>query len=145
MELLVEMHGFKRWWKAAEICDGCLARNPACINCNELTFMNFAEDAPWRATVLDHQTYMAQEEVISPFAIVDGFNYEMCFRDWAHMDALGYGRDFGGATIKSMLPSIELASWMQFCLAAPEITCLNQILPNPCHHHGFREVENTSY
>ena len=118
MELLVEMHGFKRWWKAAEICDGCLARNQACINCNELTFMNFAEDAPWRAIVLDHQTYMTQEEVISPFAIVDGFNYEMCFRDWAHMDSFGYGRDFGGATIKSMLTSMENPSDNERAFAA---------------------------
>lgn len=42
------------------------------------------------------------ESDLSPFVEVEGFRKEMVMRDFAHMDMLGYGRDFGAALLKSL-------------------------------------------
>ena len=110
MEHMVQMHRFPRWWKTRLMCDGCYARNPACKNCGDMTYLSFGDDAKWRPTVITHEQYMEESiasGLLSPFAKIDGFNYELLFRDWAHMVPLGIGRDFGGASIKSMFKCVS--------------------------------------
>ena len=105
MDLLVEMNGYKRWWKTKFCCDDCMATNPACRLSEEqklLTYMNFSPEAPWRATTLTHEAYMASDEDKSPFSMIDGWRKESSWRDWAHTMHLGCERDLGAALIKPM-------------------------------------------
>lgn len=101
-----EMHDFKRWWKCVEMCDSCRATNPACRSGNRsLTYMDFSPEAPWTATAIDHDAYMEEEcrpnGRLSPMASIPGFRKELVFRDLAHIDFLGFGRDLGGSLCKS--------------------------------------------
>ena len=105
------MNGFTRWWKTRECCDDCFARLPGGrgnVDVGVLTALNFNLDAPWKLTVVDHKSYMLEDNV-SPFSDVDGWQKPMAMRDWAHHDNLGYGRDFGGALLKSLHKRRELA------------------------------------
>ena len=105
METIVEMNGFKRWWKCKLLCVFCSATNPVSKGCTDAgphTYMDFTWNAGWRDTVVDHEKYMQGESDLFPFHVIEGWRKEMTFRDFAHMDNLGYGRDLGGANIKSM-------------------------------------------
>ena len=111
MELMVEMNRFCRWWKCKLMCDSCFATNPTARGCTDAgpnTYMDFTWGARWRDTVVDHEKYMKEPNDVSPFHVIEGWRKEMTFRDFAHMDNLGYGRDLGGACIKSMLKRKEL-------------------------------------
>ena len=92
------------------MCDGCMASNPCSKGNADVgpnTFINFNDDAPWKNTLVSHEEYMEQE-VPSAFSCIPGWRLEMVFRDFAHMDLLGYGRDLGGALIKTMVHRNEL-------------------------------------
>ena len=104
-----EMHGFKRWWKTLQMCDGCLAENPAYATANmDRAYNDYRGEAGWRSTCIGHDEYMMDAEHVSPFAVCEGFRYELCLRDHAHLDNLGYGRDTGAALIKSFHKRGEL-------------------------------------
>ena len=104
MELLVEIHNFNQWWKTYFMCDECKATNPACINgAGEFSYMDFTYNAGWRDTLISNRTYVAEyAATLSPFMQIEGHIKELCWRDWAHLDPLGFGRDLGGALLKSM-------------------------------------------
>jgi len=111
MELVVEMNSFCRWWKCKLMCDSCFATNPTARGVTDAgpnTYMDFTWGARWRDTVVDHEKYMQDINDVSPFHVIEGWRKEMTFRDFAHMDHLGYGRDLGGACLKSMLKRKEL-------------------------------------
>lgn len=109
---MVEMHQFTRWWKTNLCCDSCFAAAPSARggkDCGPNTYMNFVSDAPWKATVLTHEAYLADAGInVTPWVDVPGFTMDRALRDFAHMDMLGYGRDFGGALLKSMYLRAEL-------------------------------------
>jgi len=93
------------------MCDECWATNPLCKNGNgKLNYMNFAKDAEWTNTLIDNDTYLDEcpYEHLSPFLQLEGHCKEICWRDFAHLDPLGLGRDLGGALIKSMYLREEL-------------------------------------
>ena len=72
--------------------------------------MDFTDTAGWKQTIQDHDSYMESEDQLSPFSIIPGWRKELCYRDFAHMDLLGYGRDLGGGMIKSMHIRKELGN-----------------------------------
>ena len=91
--------------------DSCSATNPVSKGCTDAgthTYVDFTWNAGWRDTVVDHEKYMQEESDLFPFHVIVGRRKEMTFRDFAHMDALGYGRDLGGGNIKSMFKRKEL-------------------------------------
>ena len=87
------------------MCDECLATNPANIGGNGyLSYMNFSRDAGWRETLIDNDSYLLETpfDHLSAFLQVEGHCKDLCWRDFAHLDPLGLGRDLGPALIKSM-------------------------------------------
>lgn len=87
------------------MCDECSATNPANIGGDGvLNYCNFSKAAGWRDTLTDNETYLLETPYknLSAFLQVEGHRKEMCWRDFAHLDPLGLGRDLGGALIKSM-------------------------------------------
>ena len=105
----VEMNFLVRWWKCRLMCDSCFAENPSCTNIDQdMTYINFEDDAPWVGTIQTHEQYMANEPVVSPFSNLHGWRKEMLWRDWAHLNGMGFGRDLGGAFAKSMVLRGEL-------------------------------------
>jgi hypothetical protein len=103
----VELHGFKRFWKTTHMCEECLATNPYPKAPPHLTYIDFRDEAAWRATIIDHEQYMAGGNV-SPLACIPGFRLDTNFRDIFHMDFLGYGRDMGGAFVKFLYQTKKL-------------------------------------
>ena len=86
------------------MCDECKATNPTCINgAGEFNYMDFTYNAGWRATVIGNKQYLEESAgVLSPFTQIEGHIKELCWRDWAHLDPLGFGRDLGAGLFKSM-------------------------------------------
>jgi len=72
--------------------------------------MNFSKEAGWRNTLIDNEQYMDEcdYEHLSPFMQIEGHRKELAWRDFAHIDPLGLGRDLGGALLKSMRLRNEL-------------------------------------
>ena len=94
------------------MCDECCATNPTCIRgSGPFNYMNFARDAGWTNTLIDNDIYMDEcpYEHLSPFMQIEGHCKELCWRDFAHLDPLGLGRDLGAALIKSMYLRKELS------------------------------------
>ena len=71
--------------------------------------MDFTPDAKWRSTVLSNSQYLKESShSLSPFCKIEGHRKELCWRDWAHLDPLGFGRDLGAGLLKSMVLRKEI-------------------------------------
>ena len=74
------------------LCDSCLASKGQ--HCPvPLNYRNFGDEACWQHTAIDHRTYVAMTDSVSPWAVVPGWRIETCSFDWLHNVYLGVGRD----------------------------------------------------
>ena len=99
------------------MCDSCHATNPQCADINaDLTYINFSVAAAWKHTIVTHEKYM-EEDCVSPWAVLPGWRKESVWRDLAHIDFLGLGRDLGAGIIKSMFlrNGAETGCWANKC------------------------------
>eukprot|EP00959_Pyramimonas_sp_CCMP1952_P452162 9466099-Pyramimonas_sp.AAC.1 len=54
-------HNFPRYWKMNYICESCPCQKPSKYGSPEATYIDFSPGAGWRATRLDHASFMIME------------------------------------------------------------------------------------
>ena len=88
-----ECHFFKRHYGCTYICDRCFACKLFKCSVPELNFGDVSVGAPWRATEISHEQYLAQDSVLSPWCAVPGFRLETALGDLMHDLWLGVAGD----------------------------------------------------
>eukprot|EP00969_Alexandrium_andersonii_P364983 15465245-Alexandrium_andersonii.AAC.1 len=65
----------------------------------EFGFGNLSKRAPWRRTLVSHDTYVRTANHLSPWCQVSGFHLQMVWRDFMHVVYLGVGPDIAASLI----------------------------------------------
>ena len=66
-----------------------------------MDFRNISDDAAWPLTCIDHSTYLhLDQECLTPWLKVPGFNFLSITYDYMHNFYLGTARDLVGSAIK---------------------------------------------
>ncbi len=82
-------HRFCSWYNCTDVCDGCFAKRDD----GPLSYRNLTTRAPWRDTLVVHESYIATEPHVSPWSVVRGWALENTYRDLTHNVYLGIARD----------------------------------------------------
>ena len=88
-----ESNEFHRFYGAEYICDVRVAQRPTNTSIPAFHFGDFSATAAWRDFPISHETYMASESVISPWAAMPGWRLESNWFDIMHILHLGVLRD----------------------------------------------------
>jgi hypothetical protein len=120
----VECHDLKFHYSTIFCCDACFAtqpyksvlRKPAL---HDLLYTDFSDAASWRSWYVDHDTYMANSETISPWSCIPGWRKELCVWDFMHIGPLGFLRDFTASLCLDFLKRGELVA--KFGPGSPDV------------------------
>lgn len=99
----VQLNRFARNYHATFCCDLCFAVNPFPRAPPHLRFSDFTVTAGWRPTIIDHETYLETERVLSHLVVIDGWRIELNFWDRLHVKCLGFDRDVAAYVIKEFV------------------------------------------
>lgn len=99
---------FDNYYRCKILCDRCPAiQEKASGRPNPMSYKNMSPTAPFAAQSLDHDGYINTARIISPWAIVPGFQFESVSFDWMHLAYLGFCRDL----IPSVLKTLKLLGY----------------------------------
>lgn len=84
------------------LCDLCFAEKPSKRGNPHMNYKNMNASAPYALATMDHCTYM-HTQVVSEWAVVEGWTLHTCVFDVMHNLFLGTGRDFVPGCLRVLL------------------------------------------
>lgn len=106
-----EMNCFKRWWKARQVCDACLAVSSP----GHLCFRDF--HGGWRDFPITHDMYMQMcdrtGDTVSPLLLIPGLQKQHVFFDVSHVLYLGIARDAIASVAVLLAETGALQQWIR--------------------------------
>ena len=82
------------------MCDRCEAIQPTTSAAHPMTYKNFSNDAPYTSTCKDHSTYLRTARRVTPWAQVEGFQFQHLSYDVMHLIFLGVARNHVPSALK---------------------------------------------
>ena len=87
-------------YQCKKMCDRCEAIQPTTSAAHPMTYKNFSNDAPYTSTCRDHSAYLRSAKRVTPWAQVEGFQFEHISYDVMHLIFLGVARNHVPSALK---------------------------------------------
>lgn len=95
-----QCHEFTDYYRCKRLCDKCSAVQPMSSAPEPFSYKNMSPNAPYVGTEKDHNAYIRTARCISPWAVVDGWQYESVSFDMMHIVFLGIAKNHVPSCLK---------------------------------------------
>lgn len=96
----MQCHELEAYYRCRKVCDRCDAIQPFSSKPEPMTYKNTSPTAPWVLTCKDHHAYIKEAKYISPWSVVQGWQFETISFDMMHLVFLGFARNHVPSCLK---------------------------------------------
>ena len=96
----MQCHELEAYYRCRKVCDRCDAIQPFSSKPEPMTYKNTSPTAPWVSTCKDHNSYIKEANNISPWSVVQGWQFETISFDMMHLVFLGFAKNHVPSCLK---------------------------------------------
>ena len=139
----MQCHELDNYYRCRLCCDKCQAIQPFTSAPEQMTYKNMSKTAPYAATCKDHDEYVRTAIRISPWSVVQGFQFETLAFDMMHLVFLGIAKNH----VPSCLKILKLSGF-HYNEGESDEAFLKQVsfeMKEDCKHFKFLAEFGPSY